>query len=46
MLKVPEAKFVPDTLMLVVPGEPRLGVMVMLWGGGMGVAVGGVGVEV
>ena len=33
MLKVPEAKFVPDTLTLVVPGEPLLGVMEMLWGG-------------
>ena len=33
MVKDPEAKFVPDTLTLVVPGEPLLGVMEMLWGG-------------
>ena len=30
MLKAPEAKFVPDTVTLVVPGEPRLGAMEML----------------
>jgi len=46
MSKSPEEKFDPDTVMVVAPGEPRLGVTEILAGGGVGVGVGGTGVAV